>query len=837
MKKVFAFFFLLATTFIYGQIHMEANSRGSEVNIKPFSYSSEPNFSEKYEVSEMDTAFKLNNVSLRLVNNLFFKAPGFYLISNVFQNKGDVAKNLNKLRKKGFGAGILFDPELQLNYLYLQRFDRWQDALAACKSNVDQTYHKEVWVMMVPNPVVDRESKMFSSPYKNGEGEDHGKIPLEMVSYEMLTSFQNIDHPKRENKSKKSNSWIKRANEYFDKMWYAEAAGLYEKGLEKDPDEYSLEILEKAGDAHYFNGNMKRAHFWYNKIYDSHKEDMDPDYIFKYAHALKGLGKYGRAKRMVRLYNRTMEREGNEKVVETFLRTDANEVVLDQILNASPMASVKNLSLNTEYSEFAPMFYKEDQIVFSSSKDSSYLNSNNYKWSDQPFLNLYVAQVDEEAQDLIRAVKFSNKINTKYHEAAVSFTLDGNTMYFTRNNFRRKLRRDDAGINHLKIYVSKNLGGEWSEPRELPFNSDAYSTGHPALSPDGKKLYFVSDMPGSLGETDIYVVDVLDGGQYSEPKNLGPKINTDRREMFPFISNKRLYFSSDGRIGLGGLDVYEVELGDNGEFMEVYNLGLPINSENDDFSYIVNEETNRGYFASNRKDGKGDDDIYRFERIVPEEAVVNTLAGTAVHHITGEGIPNAVVALFDGNNGKLDEVVTEADGSFLFEGLGSDTEYSVKIVKNLFFDNKALALTKRNETVNIAISMKPMKELIVLEDGILKLKPNKIFFDFDASNINKDAAAELDKLVEVMSKHQDMVIKIESHTDSRGPSIYNQYLSNKRAKASQNYLIANGVSKSRIESAIGYGEDRLINECGDGVRCNLQKHEDNRRSEFIIVKM
>jgi outer membrane protein OmpA-like peptidoglycan-associated protein len=344
-------------------------------------------------------------------------------------------------------------------------------------------------------------------------------------------------------------------------------------------------------------------------------------------------------------------------------------------------------------------------------------------------------------------------------------------------------------------------------------------------------------MPGSMGETDIFVVDVLEDGQYSAPKNLGPKVNTESKEMFPFVTNKKLYFSSNGRIGLGGLDVYEAVFDEEGGFLEAVNLGLPINSEKDDFSYIVNEETNKGYFASNRKGGKGDDDLYGFERMIPEEVVKNAIAGTALELITGEVMPNALVTLLDENNIKLKEMVTEEDGSFVFEDLDSNTKYTIKTTKNQFFEHVVTTSTKENEVVHIAIAMKKLKELIVIEDGIKKLKTDMIFFDFDKSYIRKDAAVELDKLVAVMTEYKDMVIKIESHTDSRGPAIYNKYLSDKRAKSSRNYLIAKGISKERIESAIGYGEEQLLNECKDGIRCSRQKHELNRRSEFIIVKM
>ena len=617
-------------------------------------------------------------------------------------------------------------------------------------------------------------------------------------------------------------------------MWYAEAAELYEEALNKDANNYSLEILQKAGDSHYYNTNMERAYYYYNIIFERYEEEVSPDQIFKYAHTLKGTGKYSKSKRMMRLYDKQVE-QGNVGSKLDF-KASKKEAVLDKILNMELKFGLKNLAINTKYSEFSPMFYNDDEIVFASAKDSSIFNTRRYKWNNQPYLDLYVSKVNKESQDLKAAIRFSKKINSKYHEASVTFTPDNSTMYFTRNNYGKKLKRDKNGVNHLKIYVSKKVGGEWMEAQEVPFNSDDYSTGHPALSPDGKKLYFVSDMPGTIGDTDIFVVDVLDNGSYSEPKNLGPGINTEQKEMFPFINDKKLYFASNGHVGLGGLDVYEVAYDGEG-FKEVINMGQPINSNKDDFSYIVNEEDQKGYFASNRRGGKGDDDIYSFERLVLEEVVKNAISGVVTELITGDLMPKALVTLLDENNIKLKEMVTEDDGSFVFEDLESNTKYTIKTTRSEFFENVVTAETKKNEVVNVDITMKKLKELIVIEDGIKKLKTDMIFFDFDKSYIRKDASLELDKLVEVMREYKDMVIKIESHTDSRGPDVYNKYLSDKRAKSTRAYLISKGISADRIESAIGYGEERLINECGNGVRCSREKHELNRRSEFVIVKM
>ncbi|MBT8264365.1 MAG: OmpA family protein, partial [Muriicola sp.] len=631
---------------------------------------------------------------------------------------------------------------------------------------------------------------------------------------------------------------IQKADDYFDKMWYAEAAELYELVLSESKENYTYEIIQKAGDSHYFNSNMERAYHWYDILYTSYKNEVSAENIFKYAHSLKGTGKYARAKRLMRLYDKKLKKEGGRRYALNDPRTTPKEKVLDNILaTEQPDYTIRNIATNSEYSDFSPMFYNEDELVFASAMDSSFFSTRRYKWNNQPYLDLYVAKVNKESQEVKNAIKFSKKINTKYHEASVTFSPDNKTMYFTRNNYGKKLKRDKNGVNNLKIYSSKKVDGQWTEARELPFNSDAFSTGHPALSPDGKQLYFVSDRPGSLGETDLFVVDVLGNGSFSEPRNLGPEINTERKEMFPYVNDKKLYFSSNGHVGLGGLDVYEVPFDEENGFGEVKNMGKPVNSKKDDFSFIVNEETQKGFFASNRRGGKGDDDIYSFSRLIPEEINYNAIAGVVTELVTGDVMPEALVTLLDENNIKLKEVIADKNGSFVFEDLDGTTKYTIRTTKDSYAEDIMNVSTKDNELIDVAVTMTKLAELIVIEEGIKKLKLDMIFFDFDKAYIRSDAADELNRLVSVMKENPTMVIKIESHTDSRGSAVYNKYLSDRRAKSTRNYIISKGIDPKRIESAIGYGEERLLNECDGTVRCSREKHQLNRRSEFIILNM
>ena len=818
MKNIFSAFLFIFCYAVSAQGIQETavvnHSSANEVN----DYYSEETNQENNQQAFIKAASD-NDIPQRTFSNLTDVQNGYYLVSGVFSKSKKLSKEVKKLSKKGFSSGYFQNPENSLYYLYVNRYSKWDLAIKDANSKFDNKFKGDVWLLQVIN----------SLPETNN-------IPIETDSLSNSNANWEVPFQKKNRnftKSGQATKLIQKADEYFNKMWYAEASTLYEEAL-LDKSNYSYEVLQKAGDAHYFNTNMEQAYKWYTILYEEYEEEMSADNIFKYAHSLKGTGKYSRSKKLMRLYNK--------KVIDKNASTSSvikNEMVLDEILNAPNKFEIKNLSVNSQYSDFAPMFYNKEDIVFASANDSSFLNTRRYKWDNQPYLDLYVGQLNEESTDVKNAVKFSKEVNSKYHEAGVTFSPDNKTMYFTRNNYEKKLRRDSDGINHLKIYQSKKVDGEWTEATELPFNSDAYSTGHPALSKDGKKLYFVSDMPGSIGDTDIFVVDIIEDGGFSSPKNLGPGINTEQKEMFPFINDEKLYFSSNGYTGLGGLDIYEAIIDEENGFSEVKNLGKPINSNKDDFSYIINEETKKGFFASNREGGKGFDDIYSFKHLLVEEVPenVNAIAGIVTELVTGDVMPRALIELLDENNVKLKEIETDDDGSFMFEDLDADTKYIIKANKETYFVNEREVATLQNDTINVDIAMKKLEGMIAVEDGIKKLKTEMIYFDFDKSYIRQDASKELDKLVEVMIEYPNMVIKIESHTDSRGVAVYNDYLSDKRAKSTRKYIISKGIDASRIESAIGYGEQQLLNECDGSVRCTEQEHDRNRRSEFIIVNM
>ena len=338
--------------------------------------------------------------------------------------------------------------------------------------------------------------------------------------------------------------------------------------------------------------------------------------------------------------------------------------------------TIKNVKINTSHSDFGTAFLGKNKVVFAAPRDGFTLNREEYK--GQPFLDLHVAEVSEDGK-LIRKQKLPGDVNTKYHEGMVTFSKDMKTVYFSANGkIKRVKRKKDkdrdnavktkgtANIHLFKASIDEN--GDWGNLEMLPFNDDRYSTGHPVLNWDDTKLYFVSDSPESLGRTDIFVVDLYEDGTYGEPINLGPKINTTEREMFPFIGmDNVLYFSSDGFAGFGELDVYASKIFDN-TVSEPINLEAPVNSVSDDFAYIIDDRKHKGYFSSNREGGKGDDDIYSFTASPPIYIECQQeITGVVKNIDTQELIPNVTIILFDEEGEKLQSFMSnEEEAAFSF---------------------------------------------------------------------------------------------------------------------------------------------------------------------------
>jgi outer membrane protein OmpA-like peptidoglycan-associated protein len=371
----------------------------------------------------------------------------------------------------------------------------------------------------------------------------------------------------------------------------------------------------------------------------------------------------------------------------------------------------------------------------------------------------------------------------------------------------------------------------------LPFNSNEYSIAHPTLSVDEKTLYFASDMPGTLGQSDLFRVKINGDGTYGAPENLGPEINTEGRETFPFVSNdNELYFASDGRPGLGGLDVFVARIEVDQSFYGIQNVGEPINSKQDDFAFFINSKSRNGFFTSNREGGKGYDDIYRFvenKKLTCEQ----DLSGQVTDLETKEMLTNTKMSLFDANFKPLQVTQTDAQGRYSFAVDCSKTYY-VRAEKDEYQTKEGSVKTKRfsgSKDYSMALERR-IKPIAVGTDLAKTLDIPMIYFDLDKSAIRKDASYELAKVLEVMQQYPEMKIEVRSHTDSRQTANYNEKLSDRRAKATVAWLVKNGINSARLIGK-GYGETMLVNQCSDGVKCTEEEHQANRRSEFIIVSM
>ncbi len=510
--------------------------------------------------------------------------------------------------------------------------------------------------------------------------------------------------------------------------------------------------------------------------------------------------------------------------------------VFNYAQNKQERYSIKNLSINNAYSNFGTSFFGTDKMIFAAPAKRNYIINNTWKPNGQPFLDLYEGTISADGE-LTNIKKFSSKINTKFHEADVAFSKDKKTVYFSRSNyFDGKYRKDTLGINRIKMFkASVDSNNKWTNIEPMPFNNDNYSTGQPTISEDGKTLYFVSDMPGTLGKTDIFKAAIHKDGTYGKPINLGPEVNTPEREMFPFIDgNNDLYYSTDGRPdGRGMLDIYVNRITPDG-ILPAVNLGDNINSDRDDFAFIIDKDKRSGYFSSNRINGKGDDDIYYFYEEIPLVYECNqTITVIVKSKKTKEVIPNANLNIYKGEALLVEGEKANEQGEYVYNA-DCETTYKVEANKKYYITTSKIIKTSNKNKINKNVILYlPVDEFIVLRDKVM-IDVNSIYFNYDKFNIRRDAALELDKVVAIMKKYPKLIVESGSHTDSRGPDKYNIILSDKRAKSTMDYIISKGISPDRI-SGKGYGETRLTNRCSNGVKCSEEEHQLNRRTEFVIV--
>lgn len=621
----------------------------------------------------------------------------------------------------------------------------------------------------------------------------------------------------------------------FDDLAYIDAIEIYKKVADKGLK--SVDLFQKLGNSYYFNADLKEANKWYSELF-ALKQEVESEYYFRYAQTLKSVGDYSKANEYLVLF---LQKNGTDKRAKIF---DSNKDYLAIIKKNSGRQKIEDAGINTKYSDFGGSFYKGN-IVFTSAKDTGSVSNIIHKWTNNSFYNLYSATASPEGY-LSNPEPLNRKVNSKFNESSAVFTKDGNTMYFTRNNYTDGKQRTDASkITLLKLYkATKTDGDKWKNVQELPFNSNEYSCAHPALSPDEKTLYFASNMPGSVGESDIFKVAINSDGSFGTPTSLEGGINTEARETFPFVTDDNLlFFASDGQSGLGGLDVFSVKIYENGTISKVFNVGSPVNSAQDDFAYLFNSKTKSGYFSSNREGGKGNDDIYKFTEEIPlVYDCIQVVSGVVLDEQTNQALANVKVTLFDENMNVVSEIISSETGTYKFEALECEKTYFVR-AETPDNETKETSVVTGNVTgetkANILLE-KRVKEVGVGSDLAKTFNIKIIYFNLDKSNIRSDAALELEKILQVMKQYSTMKVDVRSHTDCRQTVKYNQALSDRRVKATIAWLVKNGIEANRLTGK-GYGESQLVNDCGceptNNSKCSEEEHQKNRRSEFIITAM
>ncbi|MGC1515690.1 MAG: carboxypeptidase regulatory-like domain-containing protein, partial [Maribacter sp.] len=453
---------------------------------------------------------------------------------------------------------------------------------------------------------------------------------------------------------------IEKGNEKFEAYSFSPAIDIYKKVLDKGY--VSADLLRKLGNSYYYNADYKDAGETYKRLVAEYAEEVTPEDYFKYAQTLKTLGDYDASSAIMTKFIEMTKGDGRA----TAFTEDRD--FMAEIKENSGRYSFGPFEFNSSYTDFAPSFYKKG-LIFSSDRDTGNFARYRHTWNAKDFLDLYVVNADSTS--LTKVKKLGEVVNTRLHESTSVVTKDGQTLYFTRNNFvEGKSIKDDKGIIRLKIFrATLQEDGTWAEVEELPFNSDSYSVANPALSPDEKTLYFASDMPGTYGESDLFRVTINQDRTFGTPQNLGANINTEARETFPYVTSAEiLYFSSDGHPGLGGLDVFATKILRQDFSGKVLNVGEPVNSQSDDFTFIFDEALRTGYLASNRDGGLGADDIYSFTESKPLVFdCIQKVTGTVRDKVTNEVLVGATIKVIDENNEEVFTTQTDSEGTYSLE--------------------------------------------------------------------------------------------------------------------------------------------------------------------------
>jgi outer membrane protein OmpA-like peptidoglycan-associated protein len=647
---------------------------------------------------------------------------------------------------------------------------------------------------------------------------------------------------------KSSGGGIADARKKFSTLEYAAAADIYKKvyGTTKIKD-IKIEAAFYAAECYRLSNNWTAAESWYTKAVQQDPTNAEAKY--RQIQALKYSEKYVESITEAAKYNKNV---GSDPKIDL---EDCGSINAQKWKSEKTRYIVENVArLNTKWSEFAPMYFKKDQLVFSSDRaDIGVSGDDKYGWFNNGYCDVYTTTLkfNKKNKDLIEsyspATLVDKKyINGKYNDGTVCFDAKNTVMYFTKCNYGEK---NDGKGAHCRIYESKLNGAEWSEPVPLPFSTDSFDCGQPYLSKDGTTLFFSSNMPGSIAKPtssaenpeglilskDLYSVSYSKrGNAWGDPVNLGPTINTDGDEGFPFLhEDGTLYYSSNGKCGMGGFDIFYTK-GQGVDWSDPINMKAPINSGGDDFSLIVSKDKESGFFASNRLNGKGGDDIYRYTKT----PLIFTLSGVARNKNDRTILKNTTIYFTNSNDTAKLTVKTDEAGSYKIS-LRPGTDYDFYGSKPLYYDSKIYSATTKG--LEVSTDLTQDLELTPLSLDIFTIEG--IYYGLDSADIRPRSAEILDSLVLVMNKYPMLKFELGSHTDCRADSLYNIKLSQRRADSCVGYLIRHGVDSLRLVSR-GYGENSLAvpecncegpNEREMGQRCSEEQHQKNRRTTVKVT--
>ena len=600
------------------------------------------------------------------------------------------------------------------------------------------------------------------------------------------------------------NQYTKTADKLFNRYEYVDAAKEYLKLAEgSKADNY---VYKQLAESYYNVFNTKEAAKWYAKVVE---QKQDAETYYKYAQMLKAEENFKEADKQMQQFAQLAPNDQRAKAFKS------NPNYLPELQGQAKLYNIVKSDVSSDKTDFGAVLTNDNNVYFASARNTSKRNSN---FNEEPYLDIYRATYN--ANGTISDAVAVDNLNTKWHDGPVSITSDGNTMYYGSESFNEKEftkdKEKNAKFGKIYLYKATKEGDNWSNVKPLPFNNRGYDVRNPSISKDGKTLYFSSNMPGGFGGEDIWKVSV-NGDEYGTPENLGAKVNTEANESFPYITDDNiLFFSSNGKQGFGGLDVFRMDLNKGSDAM---NVGEPVNTSKDDFAFTYNATKKVGFFSSNRD---GNDDIFKADPVCNVQALVRVKDAK-----TGKVIEGATVMLVDEKQKTISNQTTAVNGE-TSTGVMCNTAYSAQVSKSGYESGVFEVKKAENEQVVVEALLNPIMPIITETEVILQ----PIYFEFDRSNITAEGAAELDKLVIVMNEHPNMVIFAKSHTDSRGSDKYNMNLSDRRAKATVQYLISKGIAKDRI-SGQGFGESEPKVACKP---CNEEQHAQNRRSEFLIVK-